>query len=41
MLKRFFDIEDVLSEKRYDFRIVDDKYEILKLINKADDKQSK
>ena len=41
MLKVFFDIEDVLSEKRYDFQIVDDKYEILKLKIKADDKQSK
>ena len=41
MLKIFFDIEEVLSGKRYDFKTVDDKCEAVKLKNKADDKQSK
>ena len=41
MLNFFFDIEEVLSRKRYDFKTVDDKYEAAKLKNKADDKQSK
>ena len=41
MLKIFFDNEEVLSGKRYDFKTVDDKCEAVKLKNKADDKQSK
>ena len=41
LLKIFFDLREVLSGELYGVKIVDGKYESVKLKNKADDEQSR
>ena len=41
LLNIFFDLGEVFTERFYSIKIFDDKYEVIELKNKADDKQSK
>ena len=41
LLNVFFDLGEVFNERFYSIKIFDDKYEVVELKNKADDKQSK
>ena len=41
LLKVFFDLGEVFTGRFYSITIFDDKYEVVELKNKADDKQSK
>ena len=41
LLNVFFDLGEVFNKRFYSIKIFDDKYEVVELKNKADDKQSK
>ena len=41
LLKVFFDLGEVFTERFYSIKIFDDEYEVVELKNKVDDKQSK